>query len=89
MLHEVARVLRYAAPGEVGGRSHDREPQVTRQRHRDHVLVDNLAELNPGIVAVRHDVDHRSHNQVELHVRVIARKPRSDSPIIVSAIVEV
>ena len=46
-------------------------------RHGDHVLVDHLAELNPGVVSVCDDVDGRvAHDEVELHVRVIARESR-------------
>ena len=72
-------MLRRPAPREVRERSDHRESQVTRHRHGDHIFVNHLAELDAGVVTVRDDVDRRvAHDEVELHVRVIAEKAREE-----------
>src|SRR5687767_9110124 len=49
VLHEVARVSRNWMPSEVARRADDRHPYVARDRDCNHVLVDHLAKLDPGV----------------------------------------
>jgi hypothetical protein len=59
----------------IGGRwggSRERETGVVAgDWHRDHVAVDHLADLDPGVVAFGHDVARRvAHVEVEPYVRM-------------------
>jgi hypothetical protein len=57
--------------GEVRGSADDSHSDVPRHGDGDHVLVDDLAELNARVVPLRNDVDdHVAHYDVELDVGV-------------------
>ena len=73
---EVTGMERNSATSEIRRRTDNHETQVAGHRHGDHVLFDDLAKLDAGVVAVRDDV-HRciAHDQVELDLRMCREKP--------------
>ena len=69
MLDELARVHRLGMPCEVRRRSYDGEAEVAGDGYGDHVSIDHLTELDPGIVAALDDIGALvAHGQVEPHV---------------------
>jgi len=58
---------------EVGRRRHDRRPEVGRDPDRDHVALDELTDLDPGVEPRGDDVDRAVvGGDVEDDVRVLA-----------------
>jgi hypothetical protein len=71
VLEQIARVLRLRMPREVRGRADHGHPDVAGHGHGDHVAVDHLAELDPGVVPLGDDVTGRvAHVEVEPDVRM-------------------
>ena len=58
MVDEIARMLRPAVSGEIGGRSHRELAQVRAEAHRDHVALDHLADADRRVEAAGNDIDH-------------------------------
>jgi hypothetical protein len=72
---EVSRRLRTRMGREVGGRADDHRPQVPRDAHGDHVLLDELAQLDAGIETVGHEAGVTVRRlDLEQHVRIFPRE---------------
>jgi hypothetical protein len=68
-MHEVARMRWCRVPREVRRRADDDESNVTGHGHRDHVAIDDFAELNSSVVPSGNDVrDLVAHREIELNV---------------------
>jgi len=57
MVTQIVRTLRPVAAGEVGRAADDDKAEWTRERHRDHVCGDELAEPDTGIEPLGREVD--------------------------------
>src|SRR5438445_2393099 len=74
---EIARMLRRFVPREVRGSADDHQREIAGHRHRDHVAVDYLTELNAGVVTIADDVsDVAAHRQIEADLRMRVQESR-------------
>ena len=61
--------------GEVDGRANHDETEIARDRHCDHITIDDLTQSNPPVVSLGDDVDWLvAHHQVEPDVLVFLKK---------------
>ena len=71
---QIARRLRRRMRGEVLGRADDGRPLIGRHADRDHVALDEPAEMNAGVEAGADEIEASllGRGQVEEHVGVVA-----------------
>jgi len=75
-------MLRPPAPREIRRAPHDDEPEVPGNRDGDHVPIDHLAELDPGVVSRGDDVHRRiAHCDVEVDVRLTREEAGEHRPV--------